>query len=94
MREGFYVGFSVYFYLIDRIFVNLDFKPGIYGGANFFAGVYFCGLAIFGVLQELIFAIFRKYPVPSIVLFSFLLSTSNRKTYFQALLSQYFVVSE
>ena len=47
-----------------------------------FAGVYFCGLAIFGVLQELIFAIrtdwffsleitvifeiFRKYPVPSI----------------------------
>ena len=27
MREGFYVGFSVYFYLIDRIFVNLDFKP-------------------------------------------------------------------
>ena len=47
-----------------------------------FAGVYFCGLAIFGVLRELIFAIrtdwfipleitvmfeiFRKYPVPSI----------------------------
>ena len=35
MREGFYVGFSVYFYLIDRIFVNLDFKPAIYGGTNF-----------------------------------------------------------
>ena len=47
-----------------------------------FAGVYFCGLAIFGVLRELIFAIrtdwffpleitvifeiFRKYSVPSI----------------------------
>ena len=47
-----------------------------------FARVYFCGLAIFGVLRELIFAIrtdwffpleitvifeiFRKYPVPSI----------------------------
>ena len=72
MREGFYVGFSVYFYLIDRIFVNLDFKPAIYGGTNFFAGVYFCGLAIFGVLQELIFCDFQKaeYPVPSIVLFS------------------------
>ena len=50
--------------------------------ARNFAGVYFCGLAIFGVLRELIFAIrtdwffpleitvifeiFRKYPVPSI----------------------------
>ena len=45
-----------------------------------FAGVYFCGLAIFCVLQEIIFAVtadwffllginfddFRKYPVPSI----------------------------
>ena len=45
-----------------------------------FAGVYFCGLAIFCVFRELIFAIrtdcffcrkliftiFRKYPVPSI----------------------------
>ena len=31
-----------------------------------FAGVYFGGLAIFCDLRELIFAIFRKYPVPSI----------------------------
>ena len=45
-----------------------------------YAGVYFCGLAIFFVLRELIFAIradwffrlginftiFRKYPVPSV----------------------------
>ena len=102
-----------------------------------FAGVYFCGLTIFCVLQELIFAIrtgwffllginfcdFRKYPVASIynieimniwksymwtaewrviwkkinimiiIIFSFLLSTYNRNTYFQTI-NQYFVVSE
>ena len=31
-----------------------------------FAGGYFCGLTIFCVLRELIFPIFRRYPVPSI----------------------------
>ena len=59
-----------------------------------YAGVYFCGLAIFFVLRELIFAIradwffrlginftiFRKYPVPSVDnnFILFLLSTYNR----------------
>ena len=70
-------------------------------------GVNFCGLAIFCVLRELIFAIrtdwffllgiiflrfSEKYPVPSIDnIFSFLLSTCNRNTYFQTI-NQYFVV--
>ena len=73
-----------------------------------FAGVYFCGLAIFCVLRELIFpirtdwfclelifAIFRKYPVPSIdYIFVFIeYYTCNRNTYFQVI-NQYFVVSE
>ena len=44
--------------------------------------------------MSVIFEIFRKYPVPSaLIIFSFLLSTSNRNTYFQAT-HQYFVVSE
>ena len=70
-----------------------------------FAGVYFCGLAIFCVLRELIFAIrtdwffllritiFRKYPVPSIdntFVFN-LLRMCNINTYFQ-IINQYFVV--
>ena len=73
-----------------------------------FAGVYFCGLAIFCVLRELIFpirtdwfclelifAIFRKCPVPSIdYIFVFIeYYTCNRNTYFQVI-NQYFVVSE
>ena len=69
-----------------------------------FAGDYFCGLAIFCVSRELIFAIrtdwffllefifasFRKYL--AFIIFSFLLSTCNRNTYFQAI--NHFVVSE
>jgi len=62
-----------------------------------FAAVYFCGVVIFCVLRELIFmqfgqigfscwelifAIFRKNPVPSIDDISFLLNTCNRNTYF------------
>ena len=70
-----------------------------------FEGVYFCGLAIFCVLwelifairtdwigfssRELIFAVFRKYP--ALRIFSFLFSTCNRNTYFQTI-NQYFVV--
>ena len=56
-----------------------------------FVGVYFCRLAISCVLRELIFAIFRKYPVPALIIFSFLLSTCNRNTYFQTI-NQYFIV--
>ena len=69
-----------------------------------FARVYFCGLAIFCVLRELIFAIrstdcwffllginfydFRKYTqYPALIIFSFLLSTCNRNTYFQTILN-------
>ena len=61
-----------------------------------YAGVYFCGLAFFFVLRELIFAIradwffrlginftiFRKYPVPSVDNILFLLSTYNRNAYY------------
>ena len=64
-------------------------------GQEIFAGVYFCGLAIFGVLRELIFLIrtdwffllginscdFQTVPstqYPALIIFSFLLSTSNR----------------
>ena len=75
-----------------------------------FAGVYFCGLAIFCVLQELIFTIrtdwffllginfcnFRKHLVHSIDNISFLLSTCNRNTYLQTILSvrQYLFVEK
>ena len=77
-------------------------------GTKFLQGVYFCRLAIFCVLRELIFpirtdwfclelifAIFRKYPVPSIdYIFVFIeYYTCNRNTYFQVI-NQYFVVSE
>ena len=61
-----------------------------------FAGVYFCGLAIFFVFREQIFTIradwffrlginftiFRKYPVPSVDNILFLLSTYNRNAYY------------
>ena len=72
-----------------------------------FEGVYFCGLAIFSVLQEVIwqlgqigfscwelfFAIFRKYPEPSIVNIFVFIESSKRNTYFQ-FINQHFVVSE
>ena len=62
------------------------FRKGIPCGKKFLQDltVYFCGLAIFGVLRGLIFAIFRKYPVPSIVLFSFLLSGVQQKNIFSS----------
>ena len=48
--------------------------------------------------ELLLFAIFRKYPVHTLIIFSFLLSTSNRNTYFQTILrcaypvqNQYFI---
>ena len=62
---------------------------------------YFCGLAIFCVLRELIFAIrtdwfflrriiFLQFSestqYPALMIFSFLLSTCNRNTYFQTIL--------
>ena len=69
MRAAF-VGFSdfQYIYLIVRFFagadhfgscfcVNFDFKVATVWH-EIFGGVYFCGLAIFGVLRELIFVIF------------------------------------
>ena len=70
-----------------------------------FSGVYFYGLAIFCVLQELIFAIstdlffcwefifaiFRKYQYPASTIFSFLLSTCNKNAYF---LGQYYGVCQ
>ena len=77
-------------------------------GTKFLRVFFFCGLAIFCVLRELIFpirtdwlcwelifAIFRKYPVPSIdYIFVFIeYYTCNRSTYFQVI-NQYFVVSE
>ena len=61
------------------------------------AAVYFCGLAIFCVLRELIFVIrtdlffllginFLQFPestqCPALIIFSFLLSMRNRNTYF------------
>ena len=61
------------------------------------AAVYFCGLAIFCVLRELIFVIrtdlffllginFLQFPestqCPALIIFSFLLSMCNRNTYF------------
>ena len=61
------------------------------------AAVYFCGLAIFCVLWELIFVIrtdlffllginFLQFPestqCPALIIFSFLLSMRNRNTYF------------
>ena len=66
----------------------------------------FCGLAISCVLRELIFAITRDWffllginccgfqgstQYPALIIFSFLLSTCNRNTYFQTI-KQYFVV--
>ena len=62
MREGFYVGFSVYFYLIDRIFVNLDFKPAIYGGTNFFCGSLFLRIGDFWCFAGTNFCDFQKVP--------------------------------
>ena len=72
-----------------------------------FAGVYLCGLPIFSVLWELIFAIttdgffllginkFLRFSestqYPALIIFSVLLSTCNRNTYFQTI-NQYFVV--
>ena len=67
----------------------------------------FCGLAIFCVSREqilrlgqigiscweLIFAIFRKYPVPSIDNILVFMSTFNRNTHCQTM-NQHFVVSE
>ena len=58
-------------------------------GPKFLRDFIFCGLTIFCVLRELIFAILRKYP--GLKIFSFLSSTCNRNTYFQTI-NQYFVV--
>ena len=71
-----------------------------------FAGVYFCVLAIFSVfairtdwfyLLGINFCDFQKVlQYQALITFSFLLSTSNRNTYFQAINQYfvYFVVSE
>ena len=72
-----------------------------------FAGVYLCGLPIFSVLRELIFAIttdgffllgtnkFLRFSestqYPALIIFSILLSRCKRNTYFQTI-NQYFVV--
>ena len=71
-----------------------------------FVGVYFCGLAIFCVLRELIFVIrtgwffllgiiFLQYSqstqYPALIIYSFLPSTFNGNTYFQTT-NQYFIV--
>ena len=67
---------------------------------NFCGSLYFCGLVIFCVLRELIFAIKTDWFFllgwclywcwlegdPALILFSFLLSTCNRNTYFQTIL--------
>ena len=75
------------------------------GGFNLFAGVYFGESAIFCVLRELIFVIttdwffllginfcdFQKAQYLALIIYSFLLSTCNRNTYFQTI-NQYCVV--
>ena len=66
-----------------------------------FAGVYFCGLAIFYVLRELIFLRLGQIGFSSwestqhsaLTIFSFLFSTCNRNAYFLFYgLHQYFIV--
>ena len=102
MRESYQRGLFFFpFYFKKRSVHN-------YRVARNFCWSFFCGLAIFCVLRELIFpirtdwfclelifAIFRKYPVPSIdYIFVFIeYDTCNRNTYFQVI-NQYFVVSE
>ena len=97
-------GVSFFFFLFQEE-VRTQLRDRV---ARNFCGVFFCGLAIFCVLRELIFlirtdwfclelifAIFRKYAVPSIdYIFVFIeYYTCNRNTYFQVI-NQYFVVSE
>ena len=97
-------GVSFFFFLFQEE-VRTQLRDRV---ARNFCGFFFFGLAIFCVLRELIFpirtdwfclelifAIFRKYPVPSIdYIFVFIeYYTCNRNTYFQVI-NQYFVVSE
>ena len=97
-------GVSFFFFLFQEE-VRTQLRDRV---ARNFCGFFFCGLAIFCVLRELIFlirtdwfclelifAIFRKYPVPSIdYIFLFIeYYTCNRNTHFQVI-NQYFVVSE
>ena len=58
---------------------------------NIPCGTKFLRFGDFLCLRELIFAIFRKYQGPSMIIFSFLLSRCNRNTYFQ-IINKYFVV--
>ena len=77
-----------------RAIVTLDhsiFGTGITVWHEIFSGVYFCGLADFCVLCELIFAIRTDWFSEStqyleLMIFSFLSSTCNRKTYFETIL--------
>ena len=103
MRESYQRGLFFFFLLQEEVRTQLRDRV-----ARNFCGFFFCGLVIFCVLRaliypirtdwfclELIFAIFRKYPVPSIdYIFVFIeYYTCNRNTYFQVI-NQYFVVSE